>query len=349
MHSDVKFFLGANSNNDFVSYFHQLQDTSVPLQLLILKGGPGSGKSTLMKRVLAHAQKCGHVLEIIPCASDPLSLDAVIDKTINFAIMDGTAPHTLDPLLPGALHHIMYTGKMWNTAVLSGKKEEIASANTRVGDYHKAATSYIKAAGALLKENMRYSERHINKSACTHFVTEALRALEDAPQGSEHTRLLSAVSVGKIESFPETVSALADNIFLFDDRWGGAADYIMKALLFHARLFSLQVIHCPCSILPQKTDHLIFPGIKTAFCTGIGNFSFPHASKIACENLYLPMKDTLPLQTRLDDALLLLDKASLSVKEAKLLHDTLEGFYKEAMDFSKADEFFDDILDRFYL
>ena len=94
MSSQIKFFLGANSNIDFVSYFRQLQEQKSSMQLLILKGGPGSGKSSLMKRLLGYAESRGHKTEIIPCASDPDSLDAFIDYTQNFAVMDGTSPHT---------------------------------------------------------------------------------------------------------------------------------------------------------------------------------------------------------------------------------------------------------------
>ena len=52
MKENPRFFLGANSKKGFVSYFDGLQEKSDSLQLLILKGGPGSGKSSLMKRVL---------------------------------------------------------------------------------------------------------------------------------------------------------------------------------------------------------------------------------------------------------------------------------------------------------
>lgn len=348
MKDKIKFFLGANSNMDFVSYFQQLQEQSDSMQLLILKGGPGSGKSSLMKRVLSYAEGKGHNLEIIPCASDPQSLDAVIDKTANFAIMDGTAPHTEDPSLPGALHHIMYTGDLWDCAQLNKNKDEIASVGTRIGDYHKAAGAYIKAASALLQENLRYSEKHINKAAVSKFINQALNNIPDGESGRESKRLLSAVTVGEIKTFNRTTETLADKIYIIEDKWGSAANYILKAILSHAKMKGAQIINCPCSIMPEKTDHIIFPEMRTAFCTQSMGMVFPYGEKIPQDTFYTQMSDIALMEKRFSQAGTLLDNACDMVKKAKLLHDDLEAFYVKAMDFSKTDALFENILNRFY-
>ena len=40
--------------------------------------------------------------------------------------------------------------------------------------------------------------------------------------------------------------------------------------------------------------------------------------------------------------------ATKSIEKAKLLHDDLEDIYKNAMDFSGMDGFFEDIIKKFY-
>ena len=348
MKDKIKFFLGANSNMDFVSYFQQLQEQSDSMQLLILKGGPGSGKSSLMKRVLSYAEEKGHNLEIIPCASDPQSLDAVIDKTANFALMDGTAPHTQDPFLPGALHHIMYTGDLWDCEQLNKNKDEIASVSARISDYHKAAGAYIKASSILLQENRRYSAKQINRTTASKFINQALNVIGEGGSGREVKRLLSAVTVGEIKNFSRTVEALADKIYIIEDKWGSAANYILKTILSHARMKGAQIIHCPCSIMPEKTDHIIFPEIRTAFCTQSMGIIFPNGERISQDTFYTQMSDVSLMEKRFSQAGTLLDNACAMVKKAKLLHDDLEAFYVKAMDFSKTDALFENILYRFY-
>ena len=47
----VHYFLGANSPTGFYSLYDQLIDPEEAQELFILKGGPGCGKSSLMRRV----------------------------------------------------------------------------------------------------------------------------------------------------------------------------------------------------------------------------------------------------------------------------------------------------------
>ena len=73
-----KFFLGANSPCGFFSRFDNLYEPENGYFCYILKGGPGSGKSSLMKKVASETINKGLEVELIYCPSDPNSLDAVI-------------------------------------------------------------------------------------------------------------------------------------------------------------------------------------------------------------------------------------------------------------------------------
>lgn len=349
MYSKTKFFLGANSNIDFVSYFKQLQEQNSSMQLLILKGGPGSGKSSLMKRVASFAEKKGHKLEIIPCASDPDSLDAVIDYTADFAIMDGTAPHTEDPSLPGARHHIIYTGDLWDCAKLYENGENIRLLNDSIADCHRSAGAYIKAAAALLDENIRYAEKFLNKEKAAAFAADMIKKVHSGKKGREKKRLLSAVSVGEIKLFSETPYSLADKIYIIEDKWGAAADFILKAIYNVAKLDGEPLIYCPCSVMPDKCHHLIFPESRVALLTQNCFLRFGDGEKINGGDFYTRMPLTEDMETRLKSAKKLLPHACSMVREAKNLHDELEAYYVDAMDFSRMDEFFDDIIERFYM
>lgn len=87
----LRFFLGANTPQGFVSRFDQLTDSQDGWRKFVIKGGPGSGKSTLMKKVVQQFEKEG--IEIIHCSSDVDSLDGVIVPSRKFCIADGTSPH----------------------------------------------------------------------------------------------------------------------------------------------------------------------------------------------------------------------------------------------------------------
>ena len=89
----LRYFLGANSPAGIYSLYDQLIDPTEADAVFILKGGPGCGKSTLMKRVAAAAEERGLQVEYIRGSGDPASLDAILLPEKKTAIVDGTAPH----------------------------------------------------------------------------------------------------------------------------------------------------------------------------------------------------------------------------------------------------------------
>ena len=62
-----------------------------------------TGKSTFMKRIAKACLDRGYKPHICPCSSDPDSLDLVVVPETKIVIMDGTAPHTIDPKYAGAV------------------------------------------------------------------------------------------------------------------------------------------------------------------------------------------------------------------------------------------------------
>ena len=94
-------FLGANTPEGFFSRYDTLHDRAEIRRMIILKGGPGCGKSTLMKALAARAEELGLPAEKVLCSSDPDSLDAVILPGVGLAVVDGTAPHVVEPRLCG--------------------------------------------------------------------------------------------------------------------------------------------------------------------------------------------------------------------------------------------------------
>jgi hypothetical protein len=92
---EIHRFAGALTSNGQVSFYDSLTDGIK--SRYIMKGRPGSGKSTLMKKVAMAAMEVGYDVEYYHCGFDPNSLDMIIIPELSFAILDGTAPHVKDP------------------------------------------------------------------------------------------------------------------------------------------------------------------------------------------------------------------------------------------------------------
>ena len=87
--NSLKYFLGANTPDGFVSFYENLIDLKGCKHLYIIKGGPGTGKSSMMKQLAAFFAEKGEKIELCPCSSDPDSLDAVIFHGKKTVILDG--------------------------------------------------------------------------------------------------------------------------------------------------------------------------------------------------------------------------------------------------------------------
>ena len=95
--SKIQYFLGGNTPSGFYSLYHQLSDPERFRALYIIKSGPGSGKSSLMRRGGQHARAAGLETVEVLCSGDPDSLDALILPQLGAAIVDGTAPQGAVP------------------------------------------------------------------------------------------------------------------------------------------------------------------------------------------------------------------------------------------------------------
>ncbi len=85
-------FPGGNTAVGFYSFYDYII-TPDATRILVIKGGPGVGKSTFMRRIADEMVERGFDVELHHCSSDNSSLDGVVIPQIGVALIDGTAPH----------------------------------------------------------------------------------------------------------------------------------------------------------------------------------------------------------------------------------------------------------------
>ncbi|MEJ8547268.1 hypothetical protein [Brevibacillus borstelensis] len=111
----------------------------------LIKGRPGSGKSTILKRLVAEAERRGFDAEVYHCGLDPNSLDMVVLPEKGLAIFDSTAPHEYFPERDADEVIDMYA-----RAIQPGTderyQEQIASFQNRYKEATKKGTTRLKAA-----------------------------------------------------------------------------------------------------------------------------------------------------------------------------------------------------------
>jgi hypothetical protein len=91
-------FFGASTPVGAMDYIESLTENISKRYLL--KGRPGTGKSTLLKKLAAASNARGLDTEIYSCAFDSNSLDMIIWPELGMCLFDSTAPHLYEPSRP---------------------------------------------------------------------------------------------------------------------------------------------------------------------------------------------------------------------------------------------------------
>lgn len=89
-----KVFPGGNTSNGFHSFYDHIIPEDAE-RIFVIKGGPGVGKSSFMRTIGEQFVNEGYDVEYHHCSSDNRSLDGVVIKKANVALLDGTAPHVV--------------------------------------------------------------------------------------------------------------------------------------------------------------------------------------------------------------------------------------------------------------
>ncbi len=93
-----RYFLGGNTAVGYYGFYEREIDASY--KAILIKGGAGTGKSSLMKHISRECGARGIEREEWYCSGDPDSLDGVFLPDIKLLVMDATAPHLFDPKMP---------------------------------------------------------------------------------------------------------------------------------------------------------------------------------------------------------------------------------------------------------
>ena len=90
-------FFGSMLAGGSVNYINSL--THGFEKRIFIKGRPGTGKSTFLKKIRTAALNRGFDTETYYCSFDPGSLDMVIIRELSLCIFDSTSPHEMFPSL----------------------------------------------------------------------------------------------------------------------------------------------------------------------------------------------------------------------------------------------------------
>ena len=308
------FFASANSGIGFLNYFCNLNAGSDNHFTYVIKGGSGTGKSSLMKKIGEYFAERGEKVEFIHCSTDTNSLDGVRLVSHNILIVDGTAPHVQDAKIPEVEDRIVNVGEFISPNV-SKYKKQIKDILTEKAKLFSCAYLYLESANKIAK---------INKKLCENQNLDLVTSKAE----SILEKICSAKISRKATERKLFSGAVCENgIFKFDDINNFSAIYTIKGNL------------CFCeAVLDEIKKGLLDSGIDI---TTFANVILPEV----IDGIYIPSLDII-IKTQVKNAGelekfndkqidVLVKKAGECIAKAKLFHEKLEKYYVENVNFAK--------------
>ena len=330
-----EFFAASNSYRGFISYFDKIFNPSEYEKIFILKGGPGTGKSSFMKAVSKNFEESGLTCKKILCSSDPESLDGLIigNEEKKIAILDGTAPHATDPKIPGAIEKIINLGDSWNERLLSSSKENIVKFTNLKQEHYKNAYRYLSIAGLCVKYVDEVVKASIN-TGIEEVISDIFTDTEKE-DGIKETMLTS--SFGR-RGFYETagLGSCAETEINIVGIYGSEY-YFMKKVTDEINRRHLNHIISPSPLDKEKTDAVYI--LKNRTSVSVGSKHYSKNVKIIDTSKYIDIKvldnNRNLVETLYKEREAMLWCATDEFKKAADMHFETEKIYTAAMNFKK--------------
>lgn len=337
----LRYFAAMNSSEGFENRFDDIF-TNLE-QLYIIKGGPGTGKSYLMREIARAAEADGYFVEYYYCSSDPNSLDGILIPSLSIGMLDGTAPHTCDPKYPGVYDRIINLGDFWNTDKLHPYRREIhkltdAKKQLFVRTYH-----YLSAAGMLDNEAIKISEEALLVQKMTSAAQRQLRDMRNGTGYRNAVRLSDAISIDGPIHFDTYEKSMPSCLYL-RDRWGIGFHYL-RALMRIAEKEKQPVIVSYDPLQPSRENAVSFPeyGLSAVILPPNLEPDLREHDSIVNLDRFVDHQILRNNRTKQRFAIrcrtAMMDGAAETLTEIKKLHFRLEEIYTSAMDFKAKEAF----------
>ncbi len=338
----VTYFLGANSPDGFYSLYSELIPVEQASHIYIIKGGAGCGKSTLMRQVASQLESQGETVEYICCSGDPDSLDAVVFPNLGAAMVDGTAPHVVEPKYPGLIEEYVNLGKTYNQEGLQTIRETILSCMQGYQEHYQRAYRCLNAAAEILMDmRSMVLTTELKQKLQKRGKGIGAKELKDKKTGETGTvrqRFLDAIThKGSIVCW-DTVYAQCPRIYELVDGYGLAHE-VLSELLADGLKKGYSMVACPDPMFPEQVKHLLIPELGLAFVTtqnkgedGLESYRTIYLDHMIDAELLAQNKARLKFARKVSGALV--EEAVVSLVQAKEMHDGLEKNYNPFVDFS---------------
>jgi len=317
-------------------------------QVYILKGAPGSGRSTFIRLVGEVMSEQGLEVEFWISALDSITPDGVYIPQLNLAVINGSLSASIDPRYPGIKEHLINLGEYWDQAVIDGQRLQIIELVDKIELARQKAYDLLQELGRLKAEQRRMNSRHMNIEKLGQLVKQLGSEIVANRSGEKHY----FAGVLTIDGWVDYVHELSHNCqkrYIFKGPSGSGKSMMIAELarLIKDNGYFLEYYHCGLEV--ESLVMVIIRNLQIALIEA-GSVEIPLKPWDVVVDLSLYMEDydddrsressinSRNIENLLFEARQQLEKSSTSQQELKKI-------YAGAMDFAGLDKIRLDLIE----
>lgn len=345
-----RLFPGGNTYKGSYSFFDYIILENIN-RIFCLKGGPGVGKSSIMKKISKVFEEKGYSLELFHCPSDPSSLDAILIKELGVVLLDATSPHTVDPKNPGAVDEIINLGEYWNLAELEKNKDAIIECNKDISRSFKRAYKFLASAEPIYRDIEEKYKDFTDFGKVNLLTSNLLDEIFKGVENSEKYRTprhlfgTAITPIGHVD-YADSLLSNVKKVYYLKGEIGTGKTTLLRKVYEKAveKGLSVEVYHYP--LIPEKIETVLINDLSIAITVSpifkdketIDLDQFVNEKKLA------PYKEEIEFDKKIFDELI--NYAISNLKTAKAKHDVIEAYYVPNMKFDEIDKLKDELIER---
>ncbi len=347
-------FPGGNTTLGFYSFYDQIMSQEEANHIYCIKGGPGVGKSSFMKKIGKRMTDLDYDVEYHHCSSDPNSLDALVIPALKIALIDGTSPHIVDPKNPGAVDEILNLGQFWDEEGMKSHKQEVIKTNKEIKRLFEKAYQYLKAAKEVYNTYELTERKSFNLNEYNLLKAKLISNLFDdisfkSKLGRERHLFGYALTPIGILQYRDTLICNFDTRYLIKETVGASSEELMNEIIKTAikKGLNVECYHSPIKV--EKVEDILIPELNLSISVDnqYNHNDYEYNKEVDLSELInKDIQDELNEEIEEDKELFetLLYKALNYINIAKDVHDKLEEFYIPNMNFAEVDQFMETII-----
>lgn len=323
--SGINLFAGANTAQGFYSFFNYLARDDLQ-RVFILKGGPGTGKSTFMHKVIE--ELANKRIDKYFCSADPNSLDGIYIRDYDATIVDGTAPHTIDPHLPGAVQEIIDLGRCFGKELIRSRQEILQLSIAKASQFNLAYRWLDLAARQ--EDIIQSTRKAVSPEQIRTDVQCIAQLLPEKACGHNTQAFATAITGSGYTSFLHELERHAPvRIFLV----GGNREYNNRVLQGVKTILlqrQIPAVFLHCSLQPQYLEHIYVADVIAIFSKQRPHHQFTTGKEFGPQE---PVFSDLEKEQAIS-----IQRGREALYRAQQLHAEIEKIYIPQMDFACVDE-----------